>query len=141
MSMRHPKVMEWERRLKAVFDQIDRELESRYGNKFLLHPARAALGSTADPSADGLFDLGAAFTAGFGSKLGRGYVVQIRLATLQDLPANLVQAIEREVLDRLKEALPRAFPGRTLRVERDGHAYKIVGDLSLTAGIALHNRE
>ena len=31
----------------------------------------------------------------------------------------------------LREGLARAFPGRNLRVDRDGAGYKIHGDLSL----------
>jgi hypothetical protein len=131
MTVRHHKVLEWESRLKAVFDRIDAALELKYADRFPLHPARAKRGMTANPEDDGLFDLGAAFSAGYGSRHGHGYTVQIRLATLQHVPSDLVQTIETEVVAHLREELPRVFPGKDLRVERDGHAFRIIGDLSL----------
>lgn len=131
MSYRDPRVQEWERRLKAVFDRIDGALERKYAGRYPLHPARPRQGETSSPEDDGLFDLGAAFSAGFGSEHGRGYSVQVRLATLHNVPDDVVQAIEEEVVTRLREELPRAFPGRDLTVVAEGHAFKIVGDLGL----------
>lgn len=132
MSFRDARVSEWEQRLAAVFHDIDHRMEEKYGHKYPLHPSRPARGSTGNPSADGLFDLGASFTAGFGSQHGRGYVVSIRLSTLARVPADIMERIEQEVLALLKVKLPKAFPNRELRIERDGHAFKIVGDLSFT---------
>ncbi len=123
--------MDWEGRLREVFDRIDEHLERKYGGQYPLHPNRPPSGTTDSREQDGLFDLGAAFTPGFGSKHGRGYVVEIRLATLSHVPPEVVEEIEREAVERLRAELPAAFPGRDLRVERDGHRYKIVGDLSL----------
>ncbi len=117
--------------LKAVFDRIDAHLEQRYGQRYPLHPARPTHGATANREHDGLFDIGAAFSVGLGSAHGRGYVVEVRLATLANVPAAVRHQIEREVADWLREELPAAFPGRRLRVERDGPVYKIVGDLGL----------
>jgi hypothetical protein len=131
MSFRHPRVLAWEAKLKSVFDLIDAEMEREYGDRYPLHPARAEHGATANAEDDGLFDLGAAFSAGFGSRHGRGYVVQVRLATLKRVPPDAMETIERRVAERLREELPRAFPGRELRIERDEHAFKIVGDLGL----------
>jgi hypothetical protein len=131
MSLRHPKVLDWELRLKAVFDGIDEELERKYANRFPLHPARAKHGVTANREDDGLFNLGAAFSAGYGSKSGSGYSVQIRVATLKRIPVEFIRAIEEEIVTRLTEELPRAFPGPKLRVVREGHTFKIIGDLSL----------
>lgn len=131
MSLRHWKAMDWEGRLREVFDRIDADLEAKYGDRYPLHPNRPPSGSTASREHDGLFDIGAVFTPGFGSRHGRGYVVEVRMATLSDVPPEVVERIEREVAERLRAELPRAFPGRDLRVERDGHRYKIVGDLSL----------
>lgn len=131
MSSRHPKVVEWEQRLKQVFDKIDAELETGYGGRYPLHPARAQRGRTANPEHDGLFNLGAAFSAGYGSQHGAGYVVQLRVSTLQSVPANVLEEMEDMVVERLREELPRTFPGRELEVSRDGHVFKIHGDLSL----------
>lgn len=129
--MRHPRRAKWERRLKEIFDRIDVDLEEQYRDQYDLHPSRPPHGSTASRSHDGLFNIGAAFTAGYGSEHGRGYVVEVRMATLDRVPAKVRKQIEAEVAERLDAALPRAFPGRTLYVDRDGAVYKIHGDLSL----------
>jgi len=131
MSIRHHRAVRWEESLRRVFARVDERLESKYGRDYPLHPARPKHGTTASPEADGLFDLGAAFTAGYGSKHGAGYVVQITMATLAAIPKAVRESMEREVVDMLKAELPAAFPGRDLRVERDGPVFKIVGDLSL----------
>jgi len=131
MSARHPKALAWERRLKRVFDGIDAELEAAYGDRYPLHPVRARRGRTADPAHDGLFDLGAAFSAGYGSEHGAGYIVRLRLATLARVPDSVIEEIEDFVVERLRAELPAAFPGRDLDVSRDGPVFKIHGDLSL----------
>ncbi len=129
--MRHHQVRRWEKKLRWIFDQIDDYLEDRYGGSFPLHPARAVRGSTSSKGQDGLFNVGASYSAGFGSSFGPGYVVEVRLATLARVPPEMRTRIEEEVVDLLKEALPQGFPGRELRVERDGSIYKIYGDLGL----------
>ncbi len=131
MSLRHPKAEAWEDRLRSVFARIDEELEQEFGSRLPLHPARPRRGATPNPDGDGLFELGAAFSAGFGTKRGRGYVVDLRIATLKSVPAALRREIEDRAIGRLKQDLPAAFPGRRLDVLRDGPAWKIVGDLSL----------
>jgi hypothetical protein len=131
VSLRHPKAVEWEQRLKEVFDRIDDILEERHGHRHLLHPTRPKRHATANREDDGLFDVGASFTAGFGSAHGAGYVVELRVATLARVPDAERERLENEVVDLLREQLPVAFPGRQLRVVRDGHVIKIVGDLSL----------
>lgn len=129
--MRHLKAIEWEDRLKAVFDRIDDLLEERYGKKYPLHPNRPPRGATANREQDGLFNVGAAFSAGFGSKEGPGYIVEIRMATLSNIPEAVRREIEDRVVDLLRKELPKAFPDRELTVSRDGPVYKIHGDLSL----------
>jgi hypothetical protein len=131
MSVRHWKATEWEQRLREVFRRIDEELEARYGARYPLHPARSPRGTTASHEDDGLFDIGAVFTPGFGSQQGRGYLVEVRMATLANVPADVVERIERDVVERLRAELPKAFPNQNLRVERDGHHYKIIGGLAL----------
>ncbi len=131
MSVRHPKAVEWERRLKAVFDRIDDQLEERHGQRFGLHPARARRRATANPEDDGLFDVGAGYSPGPGTPHGPGYVVDVRVATLDTVPREWRAEIEQEVAEALVRALPEAFPGRALRVVRAGPVLKIVGDLGL----------
>lgn len=131
MSIRHPKAMEWEGTLKRIFDRIDVELENAYGERYPLHPVRAIKGQTANPEHDGLFDVGAAFSAGYGSTHGPGYVVRVRLATLSNVPKDVQKEMERFVAQRLRQELPKSFPDRVLNVRRDGPVFKIYGDLSL----------
>ena len=129
--MRHIKAKEWEKRLKGVFDQIDAELEAAYGDRFDRHPARAAHGSTSNREMDGLFNVGASYSAGFGSRFGPGYVVDIRLSTLQRIPKELKLELRDKVQALLCERLPAAFPGKQLHVEKERRHLRIHGDLSL----------
>lgn len=129
--MRHPRALAFEQKLKEVFDQLDHELEARYGNRYTLHPARPPRHETGNPETDGLINVGAAFSPGFGSRFGEGYTVELRLVTLDPVDPALLQEIEDQVVHRLRELLPGAFPDRVLRVDRDAHVIKIFGDLSL----------
>jgi hypothetical protein len=131
MSARHPSVLVWEDKLKQAFDEIDAELEEQYGDRYPLHPNRPPLGTTANPEDDGLFNVGASFTAGYGSEHGRGYVINVRMATLVRVPPDVQEVMEVQVAEMLRARLPSFFPGRELRVERDGHVFKITGDLSV----------
>ncbi len=129
--MRHPKAEKFELRLKKIFDEIDAHLEKKYGGRFPLHPARAAPGTTANPESDGLFDIGAVFSPGFGSRTGPGYVVDINMVTLAHIPQSVREEIAREVEHYLRKELPRVFPDRKLNVVREGRRFRISGDLSL----------
>jgi hypothetical protein len=129
--MRHPKALAWEEKLKDVFDRIDHHLEEKYGHTYPLHPARAKRGLTSNPEQDGLFNIGAAFSAGYGSKHGPGYVVEVRMSTLSSVPSAILEQMEEEVVKLLRKKLPDAFPNAQLWVERDGPVYKIFGDLGL----------
>lgn len=114
-----------------VFDRIDDALESKYGHLYPLHPARARRGATANKAYDGLFNVGAAFSAGYGSEHGRGYIVRIHMVTLSEVPDSMREMIEEEAVRMLRTQLAKAFPKRQLKVSRDGPVYKIHGDLSL----------
>ena len=121
----------FEETLHGVLSEIDRTLEERWGARWPLHPARPARGTAANPQYDGLFRVTASFTAGYGSKLGPGYVFRVEISTLADVPEETRAEIEEEAVRLLREGLARAFPGRDLRVDRDGPVLKIHGDLSL----------
>lgn len=123
--------MKWESTLKSVFDTIDHDLEAEYGTRYVLHPSRPARGMTANPEDDGLFNVGAAFSAGFGSKYGPGYVVEIRLATLRTVPPEVRAEIKEKVFQSLEKRLPEAFPGKALHVSEENGLIRIHGDLSL----------
>lgn len=129
--MRHYRIEKWESKLKRVFDVIDDRLEEEYGGKYPLHPARPGRGTTSSKAHDGLFNVGASFSAGYGSKYGPGYVVEVRMVTLDRVPHYIRERIEEEVAEQLRDELHKQFPEQELKVERDGHVYKIYGDLSL----------
>ena len=129
--MRGSRVRKFEHTLKALFDTIDDELEERWGDRYRLHPSRPRRGRTVNKEHDGLFNVGASFSAGFGSEHGKGYVVEIRMVTLERVPREIEQQIDAYVAGRVDELLPEYFPGRRLQVVREPHAFKIVGDLSL----------
>jgi len=129
--MYHPKTIEWDARMKTMFDRIDTILEDRYHNHWRLRRNRPKRGETANPEADGLFNVGAVFTPGYGSKIGRGYLVDITLATDAQVLPEQREEIEKLVLELLRDFIPEYFPERQLEVSRDGSSYKIHGDLSL----------
>ena len=122
-------VIEWETRLKRLFDEIDDTLEERFGSDYPRHPARPKRGATSSKEHDGLFNIGASFSAGFGSTYGRGYVIDVSMVTLSTIPAIERRRVEEMAIELLKQKLPRHFPGINLRVEQDGTVFKIVGDL------------
>ncbi|MCK5736643.1 MAG: hypothetical protein KAH21_09200, partial [Spirochaetaceae bacterium] len=95
------------------------------------HPNRARRGKTSNKEMDGLFNIGADFTPGYGSSLGRGYVVTIRISTLDHIPVDIREKIKFDVELMVRERLPAVFPGRMLQVERDGNLLKIIGDFNL----------
>ena len=117
--------------MKSMFDDIDDALEDKYGESFSLHPNRARRGKTSNKEMDGLFNIGADFTPGYGSSLGRGYVVTIRISTLDHIPIDIREKIKSDVELMVHERLPAVFPGRKLQVERDGNLLKIIGDFNL----------
>ena len=129
--MRHPKLVEWEGKLKRVFDEIDDYLEDTYGNEYTLHPSRPRRGETANKEQDGLFNIGASFSAGYGSEYGRGYVVDIDMVTLEHVPDRIERQIEADVMKKLKKELPKYFPGTNINIHKDGSVIKIHGDLRL----------
>jgi hypothetical protein len=134
--MRSREAMRWEETLKGVFDTLDHELEAEYGARYTLHPSRPAHGITANPEDDGLFNVGAAFSAGFGSKYGPGYVVEIRLSTLKNVPDTVRNEIKAKVFQGLKKRLSLAFPGKELHVSEENGLIRIHGDLSLDDSIS-----
>jgi hypothetical protein len=127
----HPKLAAFTRTLEALFHEVDEALEDRWGDRFSPHPNRPKRGETGNPEADGLFELAPDFTAGIGSRRGRGYIVSFRVATLEPVEPALFEAFMEEAARQIRERLPRYFPGRELEVVRDGKRFKIIGDFSL----------
>ena len=129
--MKHPRLKQFDDRLKALFDEVDDHLEERYGGRYPLHPARARKGATANKEQSGLFSVGASFSAGYGSEYGRGYVVEVEIVTLTEVPDEIEEEIDEEAARKVRELLPRYFPDRRLELVRDRRLLKIHGDLSL----------
>ena len=127
----HPKLTAFTAALDALFREVDNFLEDEWGEVFSLHPNRPARGATDNPEMDGLFEIGADFTPGIGSEQGRGYIVSFRTATLEEIPPEQFEFLMREAAAFAAAKLPQYFPGRDLRVVRDGRRFKIVGDFSL----------
>jgi len=127
----HPKLTAFLDLLKDLFDEVDNHIEDVYGDKYPLHPMRPARGETSNPEADGLFNIGANFTPGFMSELGRGYIIDVSIVTLEKVDEKIRNEIYDAVKDKVKELLPVYFPDRELDVVRDGTLYKILGDFSL----------
>ncbi|MFA6103875.1 MAG: hypothetical protein WCV67_12515 [Victivallaceae bacterium] len=121
----------WEKKLKEILDEIDAELEKKFGGLFHRKTVRPAAGNTANPQYDGLFEVQATYTAGFGSRYGEGYAVEVRWVTFDDVPETTkleAETIAEEILNR---RLPEQFPGKNLKVVHDVSGMKITGDLSL----------
>ena len=131
VGMEHHSLSQFDKKLKALFDEADDYLEDKYGGTYPLHPARARRGVTGNKESDGLFNVGASFSAGYGSEHGRGYVLDIDMVTLSDVPDEKEAEIEDDAVQFIRKKLPEYFPDRDLQVHRDGRTFKISGDLSL----------
>lgn len=131
--MYHPKQIKFDERLKKLFDEVDHYIEGRYGAAYNLHPSRPERGNTANPQADGLFNIGADFTAGYGSRTGRGYLIDVTMVTLENVEERVRREIYEQTVCKVMELLPVHFPERRLVVVQDGNHFKIKGDFSLGA--------
>ena len=129
--MWHPKTVEFDDRMKKLFDEVDDFIEDLYGGRYNLHPVRPARGETANPEADGLFYIGAIFSPGFGSELGRGYLIDVSMSTLEKVDEDVRREIYEVTAEKVRELLPVHFPERELSVQRDRNRFKILGDFSL----------
>jgi hypothetical protein len=129
----HPKLAAFTGRLEALFHEVDEELEDHWEGSFALHPNRPSRGMTGNPEMDGLFEIAPDFTPGIGSAKGRGYIVSLRVATLDRVSPEQIEFLMEEAAALIRAKLSRYFPDRDLEVVRDGKRFKIVGDFSLGA--------
>ncbi|GHV25053.1 hypothetical protein FACS189498_2950 [Spirochaetia bacterium] len=127
----HPKLVAFNEALEALFHEVDDILEDLWEGAFPLHPNRPGRGATANPEMDGLFNIGPDFTVGLGSEKGRGYVVTLKVATLDKVPLEQFEFLMDQSVQLIRDRLPKYFPGRDLQVVRDGRSFKIIGDFSL----------
>ncbi|NPE30393.1 hypothetical protein HNV12_21045 [Methanococcoides sp. SA1] len=129
--MTKTRLEKWEEKLDNVLDELDDILEDQFGNKYRLHPNRPKRNETANKSMDGLFNITASFTLGIGSELGRGYVLKIKMVTLENVSDEVQDLVDEISMKKIAEKLPVIFPNRKLEIKRDGHVIKIYGDLNL----------
>ena len=120
-----------EQLLFEALEKTDAEMERRYGDRYSLHPARLPHGKASTRQYDGLFSLSAGFSAGFGSKFGPGYALDLRMVTLESVPEDFRAQFESEAIEFLQNELNQSMPERQLKIVRDVNGWKIVGDLSL----------
>ncbi len=131
MSVGHPKQETIEKNMRAMCNSLDAYLEDKYRDAYPLHPNRAERGKAGSVAYDGLFSTGTKFTLGYGSKSGRGYLVDIEIVTLEKVTKENRANIENDAISFLKEQLPQHFPHRKLDIIQEGNVFKIVGDFSL----------
>lgn len=120
-----------EEALFRALEAADAEMEDKFGDRFPLHPARPPHGTAVNRQYDGLFEFGAGFSAGFGSKFGPGYSLSFRIVTLDSVPPEFRDEFEAEAVAALSRQLAVHLPNRHLEIVRDTDSWKIVGDLSI----------
>lgn len=129
----HPKQIELESVMRRMCDELDDHLEDLFGDHYPRHPNRPARGKAASVAYDGLFSTGTQFTLGYGSELGRGYILSVELRTLSQVRQEDELAVEKAAAEKIEQLIPKYFPERAIRLEKDGKVYKLVGDFSLGA--------
>ena len=129
--MQGGRIAKIEKRIYELLNEVDSALEDKYDQKYRLHPARPERGQTSNPTRDGLINISAKFTAGIGSEHGKGYNVDIKLKTLENVDEEVIEEIDEIALNLIKEKLPKYFPERKLEINRDGNVIKIHGDFFL----------
>ncbi|MCD4699356.1 MAG: hypothetical protein K8R91_02140 [Phycisphaerae bacterium] len=127
----HPKLADIEDRMRIMLDQLDDYLENNYTGIYHLHPNRLPEGGASSPSYDGLFSIFAKFSLGYGTTSGRGYILTIDISTLEKIPVEIREKIEKDAAGKLESMIPDFFPEREIHVTKDASIYKITGDFSL----------
>lgn len=120
-----------EKQFSLLAQALDNALEDKFGAQFKLHPNRQKRGAGANPSFDGLFATTVAFTLGYGSEFGRGYIVNIDVRTLESVPLKTKEEINSFAKDFLSKNLKVFIPDREIKLVKDGKLLKLVGDFSL----------
>ena len=127
----HPKQEELEKKLSLLCQALDNHLEDKYGEHYHIHPNRLKRGQGANPSFDGLFSTSLAFTLGYGSKYGRGYVVNVEIRTLDKVSQYEQATIRGTAFSFISQNLKKYLPEHDLQIVQDGNVMKVIGDFSL----------
>lgn len=127
----HPKQEILEEKMAQLCQALDNHLEDIYGDHYRLHPNRLRRGEGSNPSFDGLFSTSLAFTLGYGSEYGRGYVVNVEIRTLDKVSQYDSTKIQAEAFSFISQNLKKFIPDQDLKIVQDGNLMKVVGDFSL----------
>ena len=127
----HPKQEILEEKMAQLCQALDNHLEDIYGDHYRLHPNRLRRGKGSNPSFDGLFSTSLAFTLGYGSEYGRGYVVNVEIRTLDKVSQYDRTKIQAEAFSFISQNLKKFIPDQDLKIVQDGNLMKVVGDFSL----------
>ena len=127
----HPKQEELENKLSLLCQALDNHLEDKFGEHYKVHPNRLKRGQAANPTFDGLFSTSLAFTLGYGSKYGRGYVMNVEIRTLDKVSQYDSTKIQAEAFSFISQNLKKFLPDQDLKIVQDGNLMKVVGDFSL----------
>lgn len=127
----HPKQEILEEKMAQLCQALDNHLEDIYGDHYRLHPNRLRRGKGSNPSFDGLFSTSLAFTLGYGSEYGRGYVVNVEIRTLDKVSQYDSTKIQAEAFSFISRNLKKFIPDQDLKIVQDGNLMKVVGDFSL----------
>ncbi|MBR6348013.1 MAG: hypothetical protein IKR80_03570 [Spirochaetales bacterium] len=127
----HPKQEILEEKMAQLCQALDNHLEDIYGDHYRLHPNRLRRGKGSNPSFDGLFSTSLAFTLGYGSEYGRGYVVNVEIRTLDKVSQYDSTKIQAEAFSFISQNLKKFIPDQDLKIVQDGNLMKVVGDFSL----------
>ena len=127
----HPKQEALEEKMSLLCQSLDNHLEDLYGSHYKIHPNRMKRGKGSNPSFDGLFSTSLAFTLGYGSKYGRGYVVNVDIRTLEKVSPYDMVKIRAEAFSYISRNLKTFIPGHEFEIVQDGEVMKVVGDFSL----------
>ena len=127
----HPKQEILEEKMAQLCQALDNHLEDIYGDHYRLHPNRLRRGKGSNPSFDGLFSTSLAFTLGYGSQYGRGYVVNVEIRTLDKVSQYDSTKIQAEAFSFISRNLKKFIPDQDLKIVQDGNLMKVVGDFSL----------
>ena len=127
----HPKQEELEKELSLLCQALDNHLEDKYGEHYNIHPNRLKRGKGSNPSFDGLFSTSLAFTLGYGSQYGRGYVMNVEIRTLDKVSQYDIADIKADAFSFVRQNLKTYIPDHDLEIVQDGTVMKVIGDFSL----------
>ncbi|MCR5732214.1 MAG: hypothetical protein K6G51_04685 [Sphaerochaetaceae bacterium] len=111
---------------------IDNHLEDMFSEEINIHPSRMKRGVGANPIHDGIFSVTIIFSMGYGTKYGRGYIINLSISTLDNISYELKQRIEEETFDFVSRHVNEYIPNRNIECVRDAGLIKLIGNFTLS---------